>query len=121
MQALEKIENQESKTIVNMNVHVDRYEEERSVSAYSRMLTGTRGRNAIIRKSPFCNYQNKDGISKNHQWMLNPGGNVSMDLKSLPWIAIPDDTASPMWYLRNTKSDSNEKTQNEEHTIKKGG
>lgn len=73
MQVLEKIENQESKTIVNINVHMDSYEE-RSAPAYSRMLTGTRGRNAIIRKSPFCNYQNKDGISKNHQWMLNPGG-----------------------------------------------
>lgn len=52
---------------------MDSYEE-RSAPAYSRMLTGTRGRNAIIRKSPFCNYQNKDRISKNHQWMLNPGG-----------------------------------------------
>lgn len=84
VQALGKIENQESKTIVNTNVHLDRDEEERSVPAYSRMLSGTQESNAIIRKSPFCNYQNKDGISKNHQWMLNPGGNVRMNLKSLP-------------------------------------
>lgn len=44
-----------------------------------------------------------------------------MDLKSLPQIVIPDDTASPMWYPKNAQSESNEETQNEEHTIKKGG